>query len=81
MKIYVGSELRTNLTKKPLVHAAVTIVIPSPTNNSLVERFPSRPSPAACSASSTVYTGSRSCLHRRLCTLLRQCDLSALSVS
>lgn len=43
--------------------------------------FPSFPSPAARSDSSIVYAGSFSSLHRRLCTLLRQCDFRATSVS
>jgi hypothetical protein len=43
--------------------------------------LPSLPNPAALSASSIVYAGSLSCLHLRLCTLERQCDVSAESVS
>ena len=46
-----------------------------------VTLLPSLPSPAALSASSIVYAGSLSCLHLRLCTLERQCDVSAESVS
>ena len=80
MKICVG--LNEEPYKTLGFHAGVATAISEMSITcSLVERFPSRPSPAACSASSIVYAGSRSCLHRRLCTLPRQCDLSALSVS
>lgn len=41
----------------------------------------SRPRPAARSDSSMVYAGSLSSFSLRLCTLLFQCDLRALSVS
>ena len=43
--------------------------------------LPSLPNPAARSASSIVYAGSRSSLQRRLWTLLRQCVRNATSVS
>lgn len=44
-------------------------------------RFPSLPSPAARSDSSMVYVGSLSARQRFLCTLLFQCERSAVSVS
>lgn len=44
-------------------------------------RFPSVPSPAARSDSSMVYAGSLSARQRFLCTLLFQCERSAVSVS
>ena len=44
-------------------------------------RFPSLPSPAPRSDSSMVYAGSLSARQRFLCTLLFQCERSAVSVS
>lgn len=44
-------------------------------------RFLSLPSPAARSDSSMVYAGSLSARQRFLCTLLLQCERSAVSVS
>jgi len=44
-------------------------------------RFFSLPSPAARSDSSMVYAGSLSTRQRFLCTLLLQCERSAVSVS